>query len=138
MKINVYRSAAMNRDIVPNSPLMNGFHILPEIFLKRSDEYMSTLIEYLSKTKKYKRVFMLVGHGQSDSIANLLDYRSASHFEYELRNEKIKKSILKDLTCEDMVEKYAILDVMNYGKDIFEDIESRQICLIILTYIFIL
>lgn len=117
----------MNPDIVPATPLMSAFHMLPELFLRRSDEYMSTLIEYLSRTKKFKRVFMMVGHAQAEAIAHLLDHRAASHLEFELRTELIKRSVLKDVTCEDLVEKYAVLDVMHYGKHVFHDLDSKQI-----------
>jgi hypothetical protein len=33
----------------------------------------------------------------------------------ELEIPKIKRSVFKELTCEDMIERHAILDVMFYG-----------------------
>ncbi len=95
---------------------------------------MSTMIEYLSAIKKYKRVIFLMGHGQSDSVSHLLDWRKTSHFEIELEVPKIKSSILKDLTCEDLIEKHAILDVMHYGVNIFKDFETKQIWLFFYSY----
>lgn len=59
---------------------------------------------------------------QSDAIVNLLDNKSASHLKYELEIPKIKKTLFKDLTCEDLVERHAILDVMFYG-DVEEEID---------------
>jgi hypothetical protein len=35
--------------------------------------------------------------------------------EVELQRPLIRGSILKDIGCEDLVERYAILDVMKYG-----------------------
>ncbi|KAM3140761.1 hypothetical protein pb186bvf_007166 [Paramecium bursaria] len=99
-------------DLQPQTPLNVGYNIFPDIFLQRSDQYISTIIEYLAVKKKYKKVFGLFGNAQSDSINDLLDNRKASHLENELQIPKIQRSILKDLTCEDLVERHAILDVI--------------------------
>ncbi|CAD8061843.1 unnamed protein product [Paramecium primaurelia] len=114
-----------NPDIIPNTPMNVAYQILPHIFLKRSDEFMTTLIEYLAAKKSYKRVFGILGNMQSDAIVNLLDNKSASHLRYELEIPKIKKTLFKDLTCEDLIERHAILDVMYYG-DIEEEIDPEQ------------
>jgi hypothetical protein len=93
--------------------------MFPGVFLRRSDEYMSTILEYVSALKKFKRVFVLTGHGSADAISNLLDWRKSSHFSMELAIPGIKGSLLKDLTCEDLLERHTVLDVMHYGLDIF-------------------
>lgn len=41
------RECAYNPDIVPNTPYLCAQKIYPEIFLEESDQYISTLIEYL-------------------------------------------------------------------------------------------
>lgn len=97
-----------------------AYQILPNIFLKRSDEFMTTLIEYLAAKKSYKKIFGIFGNMQSDSIVDLLENRSASHLRDELEIPKIKRTIFKELTCEDLVERHSILDVMFYGDVIRE------------------
>ena len=81
---------------------------------------MATLIEYLAAKKGYKKVFGIFGNMQSDSIVDLIENRSASHLREELEVPKIKRSIFKELTCEDLIERHAILDVMFYGDIIGE------------------
>lgn len=122
------RLAPQHPDLKPKTPLNIAYQCFPEVFLKRSDEFMSTIIEYLAAKKTYKRVFGLVGNMSSDAIADLVDNRSASHLSAELEIPKIKRSYIKDLTCEDMVERHAILDVMYYGQA-FAHLKRRKISL---------
>ncbi|CAD8080373.1 unnamed protein product [Paramecium sonneborni] len=111
-----------NPDIYPNTPMNVAYQILPDIFLRRSDEFMTTLVEYLRANKSQKRIFALLGDMQSDAIVNLLGNKSASRLKFELEIPKIKRTLFKDLTCEDLIERHAILDVMYYG-DIGQEVD---------------
>jgi hypothetical protein len=53
----------MNPDIKPNTPLNIAYMLYPEIFLAPSDSYMTTLIEYMAATKRYKKICMFTGLG---------------------------------------------------------------------------
>ena len=67
-----------------------------------------------------------MGFGQSESIENYLENRKVSHLADELNQIKPKSSLVKELTCEEIVEKHAILDVMHYGKDLFNEFKDLE------------
>jgi len=53
-------------------------------------------------------------------------HRDVSHLADELMVVSPEGSILRDITCEEIIEKHALLDVMYYGKDILERIEDKE------------
>lgn len=52
-------------------------------------------------------------------------HREISHLADELMITSPKGSILRDITCEEIIEKHALIDVMYYGKDILDKLEDK-------------
>ncbi|KAL4498407.1 hypothetical protein ABPG72_013213 [Tetrahymena utriculariae] len=120
------RYLGQNPDTNPQTPLAMSYQIFPELFLSASDKYMSTLIEYLIATQKYKRMTAFLGQTQSESIHQYLLQRDISHLADELYVHPPKGSIIRDLTPEEIIEKHALLDAMYYGIDVLENLDLKQ------------
>jgi hypothetical protein len=115
----------MYPDLSPQTPFTMGSYLYPEVFLRGSDEYMSTLMEYLIH-RKYKNVVAIMGNNQSDSVMKYLDNRKVHSIENELKITAEPENIIKGHLPEEIIEKHALMDVMLYGKDIFEIMEDIQ------------
>ena len=117
------REIAMYPDLMPQTPFTIACYHYPEIFLRPSDKYISTLLEYLIH-RKYNNILAIVGNGQAQSIMEYLDQRKVSTFEKELEITPPMKHIIKGVQGEEIVEKHALLDVLFHGKDILQEIEN--------------
>jgi len=123
------RELALYPDYQPQTPLNMGYHLYPELFLEKSDKYISTLIEYLLSPKKVfkgKNILGLLGYSQSDSVAAYLNNRKVSHFDDELTSPEPQSNVIRDITGEEVLEKHAIMDVMQYGENILESVENAK------------
>ena len=120
------RDLALYPDYQPQTPLNMGYYEYPELFLEKSDKYISTLIEYLLRPKgfKGKNIVGLLGYGQSDSVAAYLNNRKTSHFDFELTSSEPQSSFIRDITGEEILEKHAIMDVMKYGSNILQEFDT--------------
>ena len=55
-----------------------------------------------------------------------LSNKKVGHFSNELTSDVPKDTIIRDITCEEIIEKHAILDVMFHGKEIFDNFEEKK------------
>ena len=123
------RELSLYPDYRPQSPMNMGYHLFPELFLEKSDKYISTVIEYLLSPKvgfKGKKILGLLGYGQSDSVAVYLNNRNVSHFDVELTSPEPQGNIIRDITGEEVLEKHAIMDVMQYGENILDYMDQAR------------
>ncbi|KRX06902.1 hypothetical protein PPERSA_11547 [Pseudocohnilembus persalinus] len=119
------RLIAREPDLKPHTPLSMAFQLYPQIFLEKSDQYMATVLQALH-AKKFKNITCFLGNTQSDSLAEILSHRKTHHLADELAPAKVKHSLVRDITAEEIVEKHSILDVLMHGKDIVQDFENLE------------
>ena len=117
------RELALYPDLKPQTPFTMACLLYPEIFVKPTDKYMTTLFEYMIH-KGHKNILGLVGYNQSETMKEMLDKRKVSNLETELKIEPIPKSILRDFQGEEVLEKHSLLDVMINGAEILDNMDK--------------
>jgi hypothetical protein len=117
------RELAYYPDLRPQTPYTMACLLYPEVFVKPSDKYMSTMFEYMIH-KGHKNILGLLGYNQSETLTEYLDKRKVSHFEDELKLEPMMTSIVRDIQGEEVLEKHALLDVLFHGDDVLKKMES--------------
>jgi len=55
-----------------------------------------------------------------------LSCRKVSHFADELASRAPRHTIFREVTCEQLIEKHAMMDVLHFGKELFEGFEDKQ------------
>lgn len=65
--------------------------------------------------KKFSRVDVFTGLGQSQSIHELIERQKIQSIEETLVAPKITGSLVRDVSNLELVEKHALLDVMTFG-----------------------
>ena len=108
--------SVLNPDIQPCTPLALGVISQPGQFLRPSDGYLASLLEYSLHKGKFKRVFAFLGNGQASAVKALLHRRAPIELAISLQPPKPIKDILGRTDASDYVEKVAICDVLRLGQ----------------------
>ena len=118
------KECVYNPEIVPNTPWNVAAKIFPDIITQPSDVYMAHIVKKVVE-RGFKRVLVVQGGVQASTTHDYLMYRS-----YEdgihgcLRPPEWKTNKFHEKYVEDMVERFAILDVMQHGVGLFTNFEN--------------
>ena len=114
----------INPDLQPETPLNANLSRLPEFTLQPTDSYISSLVEYIIKTKNYKKILVVGGLGQSFGIKSILQNRLPLQLEEVLAPPELNSNIYGQKLLEEFVEKQSIYDVFSLGKLIMQKNET--------------
>lgn len=117
------RETAYHPDLIPNTPYMCCHKMYPEIFIQESDQYISTLIEYMIH-KGNKKILIFLNGIMAETVSKYLVNRKVGNLADCLVGAPLKHSIVKDVTIEDMIERNSILDVIWHGRQIKKKFEN--------------
>mmetsp|Transcript_2881 Transcript_2881/g.3061 ORF Transcript_2881/g.3061 Transcript_2881/m.3061 type:complete len:304 (-) Transcript_2881:1698-2609(-) len=116
------RLLGQNPDLEPHVPANAGYFSYPELFLTPSDTYMSAVLDALTMTGKFKNIVCIVGLGQQETLPHYLRNRTEKSLMKELEPKVLKNSLIRgDDTCEVLVDKHTLLDILFHGKGVFDE-----------------
>ena len=113
------RECVYRQDIRPNTPWAASHMMFPDIMTAPSDKYTAELIDRIVG-RGYKRPLILQGGTQAVSTPMyLMSKINPGGLADPLTPPEWKVSVVEDRFVEDIIEKFAILDVMQHGLKLF-------------------
>lgn len=117
------KETVYNPEVRPNTPWNVANKVFPEVFTRLSDEYMAVVVRRLAEERP-QRVLVLQGGAQAETTLEYLQrkvYTDGVHG--ALQYPEWRPALLDDRFIEDILERFAILDVMQHGADLFRNFD---------------
>lgn len=125
----IFRSIGQEPDLIdkeePDVPIMGGYRLYPDVFVKPSDIYLSCVINEL--LQNHDKIFCVVGKGQAESLYSLLETETPEVNLETMLNQKMRNFSIVRIDSSDMiVDKIAILDTLFHGLDLHSNIKDSK------------
>lgn len=112
---------AKNPDFTPDTPMNLAHLAYHQTFTLPSDNYTTSFIQQLIARKKPKRLLVLAGNLQAQSLKALLTRKAETPILNHLSSEAFKETLFQKHSLEILTEKLGIIDVIKHGKGIIAD-----------------